>query len=77
MAVTLEDVAQDALELPREKRAELACMLVKSIKETPDADSDEAWEAEICARITRLDSGEGSTVPAAKVFSKLREIAPE
>ncbi|MGV3531709.1 MAG: addiction module protein [Chthoniobacteraceae bacterium] len=77
MAATLENVAHDALELPREKRAELACMLLKSIEETPDAESDEAWEAEIRARIARLDSGEASTVPAAKVFSKLREIARE
>ena len=77
MAATLQDVTNDALELPRDKRAELACLLLKSIEEGSDADAEQAWDAEIRARIARLDSGEAGTVSAISVFSKLGQIAPK
>ena len=49
-----------ALELPEEKRAEIAARLLESLDEADD-DVDAAWALEIERRCAALDSGEAVT----------------
>ena len=49
------------LELPHEKRAEIAARLLESLDKDQDEDVDEAWAAEIERRCAALDSGQAVT----------------
>jgi hypothetical protein len=75
MAVTLDALAHDALELPTDQRVELAYRLLLSVDPEPRADA--AWESTIAERIARYDAGSARTVPSAEVFTRLRNIAPD
>lgn len=48
----------DALRLSEEARAELAAELIASLDGPRDADTREAWEAEIGRRIEAIESGQ-------------------
>ena len=50
-----------ALELPQEKRAEIAARLLESLDDAEAEDVDEAWAVEIERRCAALDSGEAVT----------------
>jgi putative addiction module component (TIGR02574 family) len=76
MPPTLDALALDALILPPDQRVALAYRLLVSIEPDPDPGADTAWDSEIAQRITRFDSGEVQTVPAAEVFDRLHQIAP-
>jgi putative addiction module component (TIGR02574 family) len=77
MSVTFESLSKDALDLPADQRLTLAHRLLESIEFDPDPAAEAAWEAEIVRRIERLKSGEAKVIPAAEVFARLREIAPD
>jgi len=55
-----EEVLAAALELPEDKRAEIAARLLESLDEE-DEGVDEAWAREIERRCAALDSGEAVT----------------
>jgi hypothetical protein len=74
MSVTLDALAHDALELPTDQRVELAYRLLVSVGPEPGADA--AWQTAIADRIARYDAGSSPTVPAAEVFTRLRDVAP-
>jgi len=67
----------EALELPDEERAELACVLLESIDDDDDARSEsrqrwaDAWAAEVNKRLAAMDAGEPG-IPAAEALSALR-----
>ena len=77
MASTLDSLAHDALDLTPNERVVLAYRLLASVEPVPDPTAEAAWDAEIARRVARFDSGESQTVPAAEVFARLREVAPE
>lgn len=62
--------------LPPDQRMTLACRLLESVEQAVDEGAEEAWEQEIAERIARFDRGETSSIPAAEVFKRLRDIAP-
>ena len=76
MPPTLDALSQDALALPHEERVALAYRLLVSVEPDPEPGAEEAWTAEIAARIARSDSGESQPRPAREVFDRLRKIAP-
>lgn len=47
----------DALRLSEDARAELAAELLASLDGPPDADAQQAWDAEIGRRIAAIESG--------------------
>ncbi|MEI9894816.1 MAG: addiction module protein [Chthoniobacter sp.] len=77
MPVTLDALAHDALGLPPDQRVTLAYRLLVSVDPDLEPGADAAWEREIAGRIARFDAGESQARPAAEVFGRLREIAPE
>ena len=62
-----------ALELPAEERAALAHDLLASLDGPPDADAEEAWEAEISRRLEQLQSGQVQTVTSEEVLRRIDE----
>jgi len=76
MAATLDSVSGLALDLPPDQRLMLAKSLIESVDGTEDVSPEAAWDAEIRGRLERFRAGETSSVPAADVFRRLREIAP-
>lgn len=76
MPTALDDIAHDALVLPRDQRAELAYRLLISVDSEPEPGAGTAWDTVIAERIASYDAGESHAIPAAEVFARLRQIAP-
>ena len=75
MKATLEQVAEDALNLPAEDRIALTRMLIKAMDAGPSEDSVEveaAWQETVEKRLDEVLSGRIKSIPAAAVFEKLR-----
>lgn len=77
MPATLDSISKDALMLPPEQRAALACRLLESIDLAPQSDTGAAWEAEIARRIASFDVGGIPSIPASVAFASLRKIATD
>jgi putative addiction module component (TIGR02574 family) len=56
-SATLKRALDLALELPESERAALAHDLLASLDGPPDADAQQAWEAEITKRFDELETG--------------------
>lgn len=61
MAKNAEQLLDEVLRLPEQKRAEIAARLIESLEGTADADVDTAWAAEIERRCAALDAGQAVT----------------
>ncbi len=68
-SATLKRALDLALELPENERAALAHDLLASLDGPPDADAQQAWEAEIAKRLDELESGKARTIDAAEALS--------
>jgi putative addiction module component (TIGR02574 family) len=58
MERTVDDILQEALELPPAARAAIAGSLIASLEPESDDDAETAWEAEIARRIEQIDRGD-------------------
>lgn len=70
MSLTYQQVAQAAMQLSPDERADLAEKLWVSV-DTPEAIAT-AWDEEIAHRVAQLEAGEATTVPAEQVIAELR-----
>ena len=81
MVATLETVSHDALILPPDQRLQLAHRLLASVERerTTEAviDVEDAWDGEIARRLAKHAAGETKASPAADVFARLRQVAPD
>lgn len=77
MSATFETIASEVLALPAEQKMRLALALMESVKTDNPVAAGEAWTATISRRMADYDSGSVKGVPAAEVFPKLRDIAPD
>lgn len=57
MAVAVERLAQEALALSDQERAQLARKLLVSLQDPPDEGVDAAWDTEIKERVDRIGEG--------------------
>ena len=73
MADLAAELSERAKALPREDRARLAEELLASLEESPSAEVDAAWDAEIQRRIAEVEAGTAKLVPAEEVFSRVRQ----
>ena len=72
MAVAVERLAQEALALSDQERAELARKLLVSLEGPPDEGVDAAWDTEIKDRVDRIREGTAKGRPAEEVFRDIR-----
>lgn len=75
MSDTLKDLEAQARSLSPEERAQLAEMLLESLRDAPLAEIEMAWEAEIAERVTAYDRGQLPTFSAESVFAEARRLA--
>ena len=67
-----EAIAVDALALPADERAALVLRLAESLDEQHDADAEEAWVAEVAARIESIRSGTAETITTTEALAQAR-----
>lgn len=72
MTLPSEQLFEEALALPMNKRAELAERLLSSID--PSDQIDKLWAIEAEARIDAYENGELNAVPAEDVFNKIESF---
>ena len=73
MADLVAELSERAKILPPEDRARLAEELLASLEESPSAEVDAAWDAEIQRRIAEVEGGTIELVPAEQVFARVRQ----
>lgn len=74
MAATIEELEAQASKLAPEDRARLAYAILMSLDGIEEGDIEEAWRAEVQARLAAYQRGEIDAVPAAEVFEKARRL---
>lgn len=74
MPVSFETVAKDALGLTPRQRLKLAEVLLVSADAEPDSDCQEAWDAEIKARILAIDECRETGVSFEEVMEEADKI---
>ena len=67
-----EAIAVDALSLPVDERAALVLRLAESLDEEHDSDADDAWAAEVAARIDTVRAGTAETITTADALAQAR-----
>lgn len=72
MRTGAEDLELAVLSLPAGDRARLAKRLIESLDQDPEVEA--AWEREIARRVSRIESGEATLIPADEVFSEARRL---
>lgn len=72
MSLPLGTLESAAMELPQEKRAELAHRLLVSLEDTTDADVEKAWDTEIARRVDEIKRGNVQGKPAMDVLAEIR-----
>ena len=71
MSMPLEDVAREAIGLPRNQRLALARLLIELEDPGSDADVEAAWEAEIQARLLAVKEGRAEGIPYEEVLARI------
>ena len=69
---SVEAIAVDALSLPVDERAALVLRLAESLDEEHDSDADDAWAAEVVARIDAVRAGTAETIMTAEALAQAR-----
>ncbi len=75
MSATLKELEQQAKALTAEERAQLAEVLLESLRDAPVTEIEAAWEHEIQQRAAAYDRGELQTFSAEDVFAEARRLA--
>jgi putative addiction module component (TIGR02574 family) len=75
MSPKLAEMESQARQLPAEDRARLAEILLESLVELNAPSIQEAWDAEIRARVAAYERGELELIPAEEVFARARKLA--
>jgi putative addiction module component (TIGR02574 family) len=70
------ELAEQARTLAPGERSRLVDLLLESLHESPLAEVEAAWAAEIERRVAAYDRGEAETFAAEDVFAEARRIAP-
>ena len=77
MALTIDNLVQEAMELPADERAELAHRLLEIVEEEAEQPNSAEREEVIQRRIEEIDSGKVKGIPFEDVLVGLRQIAPD
>lgn len=75
MTENVQQLYNNALQLNDHERAELAGLLIGSLDEGQDADSQAAWGDEIARRLEELANGSVTPIPWPEVRRRLTKQA--
>lgn len=68
MAMALEDLTREALQLSSRQRLALAGFLLELDRSSESPSSESDWEREILSRIEEIDSGVAKGIPYSEVM---------
>jgi putative addiction module component (TIGR02574 family) len=71
MSRPVQELYEEASELPVQDRAELAGLLLESIDEPSDEGVEDAWALEIERRMAEYRAGHVKTIPWSEVRARL------
>jgi hypothetical protein len=74
MAMTVEQLAEQAMNLPAEARVRLADLLVESLSADELGQIDRLWVAEAKRRRDEVRSGSVETIPGDEALQKVRDV---
>jgi putative addiction module component (TIGR02574 family) len=74
--VTRENVVAAAMKLPRNKRAELASLLIRRLDDLPKSEWEEVWAVEAERRLQNVRTGRSKETPLKEVFARIRALRP-
>jgi putative addiction module component (TIGR02574 family) len=71
MSKAFEEVKDQAFQLSREERLELARLLLELDEPEANLEIEAAWEEEICARVKAVEEGRVSGIPYEQVIERV------
>lgn len=74
MAITVDQIIEEARGLPREQIAELVDRLTLSLHEPLEPGVEEAWKNETRRRVAEIEKGEVQGIPGDEVSARIRQI---
>lgn len=74
MSDLLNELTHRAKELAPEERAQLAEVMLESLRESTPADVESAWDRELAARIAGYERGEALLISSQDVFAEARRL---
>ncbi len=74
MSIDASEIARQARHLSPEDRSRLIEILLGSLKESPLAEIEAAWNKEIADRAASYDRGETKSYAAEEVFAEARRL---
>jgi len=74
MVTTVEQLVEQAMDLPTESRARLADLLVESLDAVELGPIDRLWITEAKRRRDEVRSGRVETIPGDEALKKVRDI---
>lgn len=74
MSLTLDQIVEEARQLPREQTAELIDRLLAETIGTPDKDIEDAWKVETRRRIAEIESGAEPGISGEQAMAELRRV---
>lgn len=77
MPMTVDQLVTEALNLPREERAELADRLALSMDAGELTRIDQLWATESRRRLDEILQGKVETIPGDEVLARARRLAEE
>jgi len=72
--MTLNQIVEEARQLPREQVAELVDHLTLTLHQAMEPALENAWKSEIAQRVTEIQAGQVHGVPGDDVSARIREI---
>ncbi len=76
MTTALEQITQEALQLPRQQRLALAGFLLELDEASDDPQVEAAWEQELRTRIQAVDDGTAVGIPYAEAMREAQNHLP-
>ena len=73
MATTVDQLAEQAMKLPKESRAQLAELLVRSLEGEELGGIEQLWITEAKRRRDEVRSGKAKTIPGEKALQQVRD----
>ena len=74
MALTIEQLAKEAMQLSAATRAQLAEQLFESVIDADDDELNKLWAAEITQRCDEIRDGTAKLVPGELVMAEVRRV---
>jgi len=72
MSLLLQEIANKALALSTDERAQLAHELIASLDDAIDQESESAWEAEIERRVREIKSGKAKGRSVETILAEIQ-----